>query len=272
MTAPVTRLYPQRGECPLHGLYLAHDLRERTPTRRPFVYTNFISSLDGHISETDPDTGRRRVPKALANPRDWRLYMELLAQCDVVLTTARHLRAVAAGRQRELLSLQDREYADLAAWRRQRGLPPLPVTAVLSNRMDFPDSVIDQLPGGLLILTGGDSNPARVVALRRAGIDVVQGRGTMEGGEITKLLAERKLQQVYSIAGPAVMHTLLRARALDRLYLTLAPQLLAGEPFDTLTRGPALEPPAGFRLHELYWDGAAPSPGGQLLLSFDRAD
>lgn len=270
MSSPVTRLHPTRDEVPLEGLYLAHDLRVRFGPRSHFVYTNFISSLDGHISEQDAASGRRRVPAALANPRDWRLYMELLAQCDVVLTTARHARAIAAGRQRELLSLQDADYADLAAWRQQRGLAPYPATAVLSNGLDFPTSVSERLPGGLIVLTGAQADPARVRALREAGVTVRQAHAAVDGEQVVAALAQLGYRFIYSIAGPAIMHTLLQAAVLDRIYLSLVPMLLAGEPFDTLTRGAPLTPPAGFRLHELYWDAEAPAPTGQLLLSLDR--
>lgn len=272
MQAPVIRLFPTREDAPLRGLYLKHELRLQAQDQRPFVYTNFISSLDGRISELDAASGRKRVPAALANPRDWRLYMELLAQCDVVLTTARHLRAMAAGRQRELFSLQDDEFADLAAWRSEQGLAPYPAIAVLSNRLDFPLSATEQAPGGLLVLTGGDAETTRLDALREAGVEVHQAAARMGGREIADRLAQSGLRNVYSIAGPGVMHTLLAAGALDRIYLSLAPLLLAGDSVDTLTRGPALVPPAGFRLHELYLDQEAPSPGGQLLFSFDRVD
>lgn len=270
---PVTRLYPDHAEAQLRGLYLQHRLRDATNRTQPFLYTNFISSLDGHISEVHGDTGRRRVPAALANPRDWRLYMELLAQSDAVLTTARHLRAIAAGRQRELVSLQeDPQFSDLAAWRADHGLAPYPVTAVLSNRLDFPLNVTERLPGGLVILCGAGADAQRIASVRSAGIEVIQAETDMDGARILQTMQSRNLQAVYSIAGPAVMQTLLNSRVLDRIYLSLAPLLLSGEPFDTLTRGPALEPPAGFRLHELYLDTQAPAPGGQLLMSFDRAD
>ena len=272
MQAPVTRLYPDRAELPLRGLYLAHRLRDQPRDAVPYLYTNFISSLDGRISEFDAASGRRRVPAALANRRDWRLYMELLAQCDGVLTTARHLRAIAAGRQRELMSLQDAEHADLAAWRTEHGLTPYPLTVVLSTGLDFPAAAIEHLPGGLLVLTGSDADAARVVTLRQAGIEVHQASAQMDGHGIVAALASRQLHYVYSIAGPGVMQTLLAVNVLHRIYLSLAPVLLAGEPFDTLTRGPALDPPAGFQLHDLYLDPQAPAPGGQLLMSFDRAD
>ncbi len=272
MDAPVTCLYPTHEALPLRGLYLNHDLRSHARAERAFVYTNFIASLDGHISEVGSNSGRRRVPAALANGRDWRLYMELLAQCDVMLTTARHLRAVAAGRQRELLSLADAQYADLAGWRAEHGLAPYPVTAVLSQRLDFPSAVVDSLPGGLLALTGADADPDRVGALRNLGIDVQQAKGPMGGRELVDTLTAKGLTSIYSVAGPGIMQTLLAGRSLDRIYLSLVPMLLAGEPFDTLTRGPALQPPTGFKLHAMYLDQEAPPTTGQLLLSFDRAE
>ncbi len=272
MNAPVTRLYPTNEALPLRGLYLNHDLRAHARPERAFVYTNFIASLDGHISEIGANSGRRRVPTALANGRDWRLYMELLAQCDVMLTTARHLRAVAAGRQREVLSLADPQYTDLAQWRAEHGLSPYPVTAVLSQRLDFPSGVLEFLPGGLLALTDADADPDRVGKLRDSGIDVQQAEGPMGARELVDTLTSKGLTSVYSVAGPGVMQTLLAGRSLDRIYLSLVPMLLAGEPFDTLTRGPALQPPAGFKLHAMHLDPETPPATGQLLLSFDRAD
>ena len=272
MEPPVTCLYPRNEELALQGLYLNHDLRMQARSDRAFVYTNFISSLDGHISEADPKSGRRRVPSALANRRDWRLYMELLTQCDVMLTTARHLRAVAAGRQRELQLLADPQFADLAEWRAQRGLPPYPMMAVLSDRLDFPQTVLEHVPGGLLAVTSAAADAARVERLRAEGISVHQAPGEVRGHDVVDILAAKGLTSIYSVAGPGIMQTLLAARCLDRIYLSLAPLLLAGEPFDTLTRGPALDPPAGFQLHTLYLDHEAPAPGGQLLLCFNRAN
>lgn len=269
----VAPLYPPGGEPrELQGLYLTHDLRRRAPGARPYVYSNFIASLDGRISEPVPGSRRRRVPAALANPRDWRLYMELLAQCDAVLTTARHLRAIAAGRQRELLDLGGDAYGDLADWRRQRGLPPQPLTVVISAALDIPAQL--QLPGGLLVVTAAEASEERVRALRTAGIEVLRcGEGArVDTDALLGALPGRGVGLLYSIAGPRVLHGLLQAGAVDRLYLTLALTLLGGETFDTLTFGPALAPPPGFRLHELYLDEHAPAGAGQLLLSVDRRE
>lgn len=47
---------------------------------------------------------------------------------------------------------------------------------------------------------------------------------------------------MHSIAGPQVLHTLLAARVLDRLYLTLSGRVLGGAEFDTFCMGRTLDP------------------------------
>ena len=270
-TYPVARLFPPDGTpCALAGLYLQHDLRGHRVADRPFVYTNFIASLDGRISETQ--SGRRQVPAAIANPRDWRLYMELLAQCDALLTTARHLRAVAAGRQQEFMDLGRREFQDLCAWRSDRGLSAKPSVVVMSAALDIPPGVHERLGTGLLVVTSQAAPAARLRELTESGIEVLtcSPGARVEIAAMLRALHGRGVASLYSIAGPGVLHGLLAANAVDRLYLTLAQTLLGGERYDTLTRGPALSPPAGLRLHELYLDEHAPAGAGQLLMSFDR--
>jgi len=74
---------------------------------------------------------------------------------------------------------------------------------------------------------------------------------------------------MYAIAGPSVFHTLLSARVVNRLYLTIAQQLLGGEDVDTLTRGTLLDPAQGMQLVSLYHDSHAPAGAGQLFGVFD---
>jgi riboflavin biosynthesis pyrimidine reductase len=79
-------------------------------------------------------------------------------------------------------------------------------------------------------------------------------------------------QAVYSASGPKVLHLLLAAGALDRLYLTLAHRLLGGEPFSSIMEGPLLTPAAGMRLHTAYLDAAALDGLGQMFLCYQRAE
>lgn len=271
MSDRILRLYPTPcEERPLEGTYLAHDLPARSGAR-PLVYTNFIASLDGRISEVNPHTGRRRVPVAIANERDWRLYLELAAQADVLLTTARHLRAVAEGRHTGLIGLEG--HPDLEDWRRQRGMPPQPALAAVSESLEIPvDAVRARFPGPLYALAPASAPSAKVQRLEMQGVPVLRaGSGpALDGREIGQTLEKRGWRRIYSIAGPRVAHALLAGGVLDRLYLTLATLVLGGAEFDTFTRGDGLLPPVRFSPSELYLDRAAPPGAAQLFGVFER--
>lgn len=263
------RLYPPpQTTVPLAGLCLQQRLREGGP----LVYSNFIASLDGRIAVPDAQ-GRSRVPPAIANPRDWRLYMELLAQADVVLTTGRHLRAVAAGRQADLLNITEQEHHDLIQWRRQRGLPPHPDCVAVSHSLDVPAKALcAHGPQRVAVLTHDGAARERVAALSEAGIEVMRarGNGALNGRAAIDALHARGYRYIYSIAGPRVLHALLEADVLDRLYFTSALLTLGGERFDTLVRGQPFASPRGFSLAHLYYDPGAPVGASQLFMRLDR--
>lgn len=61
-------------------------------TEAPFVYGNFVSSLDGRIALMDTAGGESYLPEALTNPNDLRLFFELEAQADCLITHAGYLR------------------------------------------------------------------------------------------------------------------------------------------------------------------------------------
>lgn len=274
MSEPLTRLFPVPSLTrPLDGCYLEHHLQGVGTDQTPVVYTNFICSLDGRIAELDPATGRRRVPEAIANERDWRLYLELAAQADVLLTTARHLRAVAQGRNRELIDFAAGGHEDLRRWRAEAGLSPQPAVAALSMALDIPaETLVQRHPGPILVVTGRAAPVARVRELQAHGVQVlVAGDEQRVGGtELLRTLRQQGFRTIYSIAGPGVLRTLLDAEALDRLYLTVAQVLLGGATNDTLTGGPPLAPPPGFRLRELHYDPGTPAGAGQLFACFER--
>src|SRR6185436_16065399 len=51
MSTQILELYPNSGTTrDLDGTYLAHELRTLGTPERPFVYANFVSSLDGRIA------------------------------------------------------------------------------------------------------------------------------------------------------------------------------------------------------------------------------
>ncbi len=273
MDAPLTRLFPGPGvQRPLQGCYLGHELHRQGSAGRPLVYTSFITSLDGRISDVDPATGRHRVPPAIANERDWRLFLELAAQAELLLTTARHLRAVTEDRYRDMID-PGAAHAGLARWRRAQGLAPQPALAALSMGLDFPVRAVREAHRGpMLVITGRAAPAARVRELQGHGIEVVAAgdERRVKGAALVSTLRRRRWRSVFSVAGPAVLHTLLEADALDRLYLSIGQVVLGGEQGHTLTRGAPLDPPRGFDLRELHHDPAAPPGAGQLLACFER--
>lgn len=273
MEAPLLRLHPAPAVTrPLTGLYLAHALRSRAPAGRPYVYANFVASLDGRIAEEDPARGRHRPPPAITNPRDWRLYLELAAQTDAVLTSGRRLRELVGGGRGTLRCVAQAAEGDLGEWRRAQRLAPHPLCLVLSTRLDFDAAALASIPGGeLAILAGSQADAGQAQRLARAGLDVRRAAAPrVRGADIVQYARERGLRTLYAIGGPDVLYTLLAARLLDRLYLTTAHVALAGEAYDTLLRGRALSPPRRFRLSELYLDRAGPDTPEQLFATYER--
>jgi riboflavin biosynthesis pyrimidine reductase len=272
----ILQLYPLPArEIPLGGAYLAHDLRQYAQqSGNPFVYANFVVSLDGRIAIPHPSGKGLMVPSATANERDWRLFQELVAQADVLISSGRYLRDWAEGRAQELLRVDDPRFADLGAWRAQRGLPRYPDFAILSNSLDFP--IPPALTSGgrkATVFTSGSPSPDRLRAIEaRLGPVIVAGDQRVEGARLVQRLAELGYSTIYSSAGPQVLHALLGDGMLNRLYLTHAHRLLGGKPFASILEGPLLEPPAGMKIHHIYLDAQSLGGLGQTLTSYDRAD
>lgn len=270
----VLRLFPgPSGPTPLRGLYLDESLRPAGTQTRPFVYASFISSLDGRISLPDPETKTRKVPRAIANPRDWRLVQELAASADVLVTSGRYIRDLAAGVAQDNLPVSDKpEFADLFEWRHARGLAPQPAVAIVSSTLDFP------IPEALLhsgrrtyIATGAATDTSRIGALTAQGVRVLKaGTGfQVEGRALVKALALEGFGNIDMTAGSVLLNALLTAGVLDRLYLTQACRILGGRSFETLHTGEELDPPADFKLRSLFYDAGENGAIRQLFSVFD---
>ncbi|MGK2913224.1 MAG: RibD family protein [Porticoccaceae bacterium] len=270
----VVQLFPQPGmELSLEGLYLSHRLDLLTGSGRPFVYTNFISSLDGRIALKQPRGDHLEVPAAVTNSHDWRLFLELEAQAHVVITSDRYLCEYAQGKAQDILSAPytDDRYADLQRWRQAHNLPLRPALAVLSETLDFPlPDILDPHRQPVLVFTAAAADRAKIDALRQRGVEVVgTGEGSgVDGRIVIATLAARGHQLIYSAAGPRVLHALLAGRVLDRLYLTTACRLLGGDEFAAVVKGPVLNPPYDLQLEALYYDREEPATGGQLLACY----
>ncbi len=269
----IQQLFPQVGPAPFPGAYLAHNLRQATrQAGQPFVYANFVVSLDGRIAVPAADGRGLTVPKQTANQRDWRLFQELATQADLIISSGRYLRDWAAGRAQEILQVDDPRFADLRAWRQDQGLKPQPDIAIISGSLDFPIPEVLTAEGRkVVVFTTADPNPARVREIEdQAGRVFVVGDERVEGAPLTRQMAELGYQTVYSAAGPQIAHLLLAGGVLDRLYLTHASRLLGGDPFASIVEGPIFAQAVDMKLSMLYLDPAALDGLGQLLVAYDK--
>jgi len=260
----VLRLYPEPGEqVRLQDLYLGLGLG-RAGSTEPFVYGNFLSSLDGRIALFNRVNGESWVPREIANPNDWRLYQELAAQADILVTSARYFRQFADGRAQDALPLgPEKSYADLHEWRLSRGMTPQPAIAVISSSLDIPLQALKAYQDrSVYVFTGRGADTERVKEIEAIGCRVIfAGEGErVDGRQLVDALARIGFRVIYAIAGPAVFHTLMQAGVVNELFLTISHNILAGDGFHTLIRGSQLSPAAGFKLQSLYYDV---EPGGQ---------
>jgi len=256
----VLRLYPAPNkQVQLQGLYLGLGM-QRTGLAAPFVYCNFLNSLDGRIALSNPDGDESWVPREIVNPADWQLYQELAAEADVLITSARYFRQFAEDRAQDLLPVGPEEtYADLHEWRQRHGMSLQPAIAVISASLDIPLRALEAYRDrSIYIFTGRAADAKRMEVLQEFGCQVIfAGEGErVDGRQLVDALGDLGFRTIYSIAGPAVFHTLLQADVVDELFLTTSHRILAGEGFHTLIRGPELSPAASFQLQSLYYDSS----------------
>jgi riboflavin biosynthesis pyrimidine reductase len=274
MTKTLFRLYPPPyEEVPLRGLYLQLELHRRGTPEAPFVYANFLTSLDGRIALEDA-TGEAYLPKTLTTPDDFRLFLELECQADVLITHGGYLRSLEAGRLGNILQIGTHEAGhDLAGWRIRQGLTPQPAVVVASASLDFPMPASLRAHGqDCYIATGERANPERVAYWRAQGYEVIfAGAGNLvDGDALVRRLGERGFKTLYLIAGPHMLDTMVRTGRLSRLFQTITHQLMGGESFRTLLPGPELGPFGHLGLVSLYYDPTSPAGAGQWFAQFEN--
>lgn len=274
MAVEITELYPNPGATrPLEGTYLSQGLLQLGTPEQPFVYANFVSSIDGRIAIVEAHTGESYVLEDLASAHDWRLFQELQAQADCMVTHGGYLRALAERKYGDILQVGVAGQAlDIGKWRREHGLGRQPAVAIVSRTLDFPmPPSLAQHEQPVHILTGEDAPRERVDYWQKQGYEVlVAGTGlSVEGAPMIRRLAGLGYSRLYLLAGPQMLDTVLRDRSLSRLYLTITHQVIGGEIYHTLTAGPRIGDAGRLKLKTLYYDPQAPKGTGQWFASFD---
>lgn len=264
------------------GAYLDHDLRNQNINKdEPYVYANFVTSLDGRIAIPHPNGGNLTVPSTIANQRDWRLFQELAAQADLIISSGRYLRDRAHGQAQEILRVDDPKFADLREWRLDQGLHPFPDIAIVSNSLNFP--IPEELMAGgrkVIVCTTENANCTRIAEIEQNAAKVlIVGDTSVDGSRFVEAMSALGYQTIYSAAGPRIAHLLLKSNVLNRLYLTYASRILAGHPFSSIVEGALFEDAIDFELNSIYWDpkglsetqenGMDKTTAGQLFISYN---
>ena len=200
------------------------------------------------------------------------MFQELAAQADLIISSGRYLREWADGRAQEILQTGDPRFADLRRWRVEQGLKPQPDIAIISGSLDFPiPKVLTGNGRQAIIFTTANPDPTRVAEIEaQAGQVIIVGEESVDGRRLVQAMTDLGYQTVYSAAGPRILHMLLAAKVLDRLYLTHASLILGGDPFASIVEGGVLDTAVNMKLHSLTLDPTGLDGLGQLFLSYNH--
>jgi riboflavin-specific deaminase-like protein len=241
--APVRlrRLLPDAKEVSADEAMSGLALGERAPEGRPYVVLNMVSTLDGKATLAGRTAG-------IGGSADRGLFHQLRTQADVVMAGAGTVRKERYGRL-----VRDPERREK---RRREGLAPDPLACVVSASLDG----LAELPlfadagQRVIVLTGAEGElaptPAPVEYLR-AGRGAGVGTAVDLTAALGRLRSEHGVRSVLCEGGPTLNAELLRARAVDELFLSLAPKLLGGAEALTIVAGAALPEPVELELVSL---------------------
>ena len=234
----------------------------------PFVYANFLASLDGRIAVVE--NNMLTLPVALTTDHDLRLFLELKTQADCVITHGGYLRARAEGKLGDIFTIGDSPvHHGLAKWRSDHAMPEQPTIIICSNTLDFPMPE-DIAPENIIVASSAGGNIQRRDDFEKQGYRVIEaGEQRVTGGELMSHLTTFGFKRIYLCAGPELFESFIADACLHRLYLTTSMQLLGYNEY--LTMIPGLKDLQRLRLNlrRLVIDKSQELKHHQLFAAFD---
>lgn len=206
------RLLPDPGPTSVAEQMASFDPRGAAGESRPYLYTNFAVTVDGHATIA----GRSGE---IGTDTDTEVLMALRESADAVMVGAGTMRVERYGR---MLPGEERRER-----RRDRGLPPDPLTVLVSNRLDLPwdCGLFTCGEGEVVVFTASAAPPPEtatdVEVIRHAdGVDL--------RAALSHLRKERGVRALLSEGGPHLHGALLAADLVDELFVTFGAQLAGG--------------------------------------------
>ncbi|MGH2649614.1 MAG: dihydrofolate reductase family protein [Actinomycetota bacterium] len=187
------------------------------------VYANFVSSVDGIAAI--PNVARSSALISGGNPADRFVVALLRAAADAVVIGAGTFRAHSGPWTAQ------KAYPDAAAhfveFRRRQGAAPEPMLVVVTGSGHLQGSG-SKLWGAIVATTSQAADRAREQAGDAAEVVPVGETGPIEVRGLMGMLSARGFRRILTEGGPKLMGELLRAGAVDELFLTLSPVLVGG--------------------------------------------
>ena len=262
----VRETIPNERRVPLEGLYLNQNLRGLAEKLgSPLVIANYVTDLD-YIIATKGKSGDFEVAKELKNPNDWRLFQELTAQADVIITGAGYLNRFAKlGEAAENVLTQFDEggaFEELGEWRLQKGYKSRnPDIAVVSRSLDFsiPESLVKSGREIIIFTTDVSASSDAAIKLKAQGATIVAaGTDGVDGKIMIDHLGSAGYKVIKMTTGPRVLDILLKAGVLNRLYITRVNRNITyddpSEVIRVLLSGGKVSELPGFTLTQRYID------------------
>jgi len=232
----IRQIEPEERRVSLEGMYLSHGLQELAKSLdRPIVVANYVTDLNDVIAIK----GVRGSPEELKNSSDWRLFQELTAQADVLITGASYMNDfVEKGESvQNVLTQFDKgsSFEDLGIWREKHGLERNPDLVIVSRSLSFslPEAIFQSGRRALIFTTSRMRDSENAKELEIAGATVIAaGHEGVDGAAMVERLEHEGYKVIKMITGPRVLRLLmdaqfksqegelLRKGALDRLYIT----------------------------------------------------
>ena len=219
------RLLPEPGGLETDELAGILALGDLAPDDRPYVVANMVASADGRAT-----VAGRSGP--LGGPADRQLFHALRASVDAVLAGTG---TIAVERYGRLVRDEARRERRAAA-----GLFPDPLAVLVTRRGVVPwDAPLFAVPEQRVVVFTGEALEPPVEAVAQVEVvPVADGEATATAA-LEELRARHGVRSLLCEGGPLLLGALLAGRALDELFLTIAP-LLAGPGERTVVEGTVL--------------------------------
>lgn len=280
----IDQVFPIKQKVSLEGLYLGQRLLDvAKEIGRSIVLTNFLTDKNGVIATLGKD-GQFQVPAKIKNSSDWRLFQELMAQSDIIISGGSYFRRLAANGAQDILYQFEtgNEFEALGQWRLNAGYKQRsPDLAIVTRRLDFtlPEELLRSDRKIIIFTTDAMAHSEDARELQNAGATIIgSGVTGVEGDRLIDTLAHTMgYRVIMMVTGPQVLDLLLSANRLDLLYVTQAqaeiPVGVSTKVQTILLEGKKVSELKAFRLaHQFVQENVVAEDGSLISQSFLRYD